>query len=142
MRKFGDRLANAAMKDESVPRVEHIWTDTLESVPWDSAPNWNPVFVIVSYLFASSTLEINKLVERLNCLLKRLGRGPVTVLCTNSARKEFNQNFEIFSNELQKLGFNLHADDTGTIDETSGKKPIELRYALFYRETQSILLVC
>ncbi len=144
MRKLGNQLASTVARTEDVPKFDNIWwTDDLQSFSneWNIAPNWNPIFVIVSYLFASSTLNVKKLVQDLDRLLNRLGNGSVTVLYTNSPSEEHNTKFESFTEKLGELGFQQHANDVGAIEISRSyvEKEHELRYALFHRNKREIL---
>ena len=138
MRCFGERLALAAERFPEMPRIERHWSADVSSVSWDPAPGWRPVFVIVSYLLASPTLDAVALIADLEKLLTKLGRGPVTVLYTNSTRDEANRGFPSFCAALRDAGFELFADDTGVIEieRWRGTRERRLRYALFHRKKQ------
>ena len=84
MRELGEKLASAAAEFDRTPRIDRHWWPDVSSVTWGSAPGWRPVVVIVSYLLASPTLDARGLIRELEGLLAKLGRGPVTVLYTNS----------------------------------------------------------
>ena len=141
MCRFGEQLASAAARFDDVPRVVRHWTTDVSTVSWDRAPGWRPVIVIVSYLLASPTLDAVALVDELDGLLKRIGRGPVTALYTNSIRPEANRSFPDFCTALRDAGFELYADDSGKIeiDRWAGTRIRELRYALFHRRSQNTL---
>ena len=141
MRRFGEHLACAAERLDEAPRIGRHWFSSVSAVEWCPAPGWRPVFVIVSYLLASPTLNAATLVAELKALLERLGRGPVTVLYTNSPRVEANRSFPPFRDALLAAGFSLFADDTGTIeiDRRDGPRRRDLRYALFFRWEQRVL---
>ena len=141
MRRFGEQLAGAATRLDPVPRIDRHWTTDLPSVAWRSAPGWRPVIVVVSYLLASPTLDAAELIGELEDLLRKLGRGPVTVLYTNSVRPDANLSFPVFRQELEGAGFELKADDTGSIDieRLQGQRERRLRYALFHRQPQNLL---
>ena len=141
MRRFGEHLASAAERLGEMPRIGRHWFSGIPDVHWDPAPGWNPVLVIVSYLLASPTLDAAALVGELDRILARLGRGPVTVLYTNSPRAEANRSFSSFSRALLGAGFTLVADDTGSIqvDRMGGPRNRDLRYALFHRAEQRAL---
>ena len=141
MRSFGERLASAAEHFPEVPRIDRHWSADISSFSWSSAPGWRPVFVIVSYLLASPTLDVVALVADLEALLTKLGRGPATVLYTNSARDEANRKFPSFHKTLIDAGFELKIDDTGMIEieRRSGTRNRRLRYALFHRQKQDTL---
>ena len=141
MRRFGEHLAVAAECLDDVPRISRHWTADLPSVCWTPAPAWPPVIVVVSYLLASPALNAAELIGELEELLRKLGRGPVTVLYTNSVRPNANLSFPVFRQTLQGAGFKLYADDTGSIDieRLQGQRERRLRYALFHRQPQNVL---
>ena len=137
MRELGEKLASAADEFDRTPRIDRHWSPDIPSVAWSSAPGWRPVFVIVSYLLASPTLDAGELIGELEGLLAKVGRGPVTVLYTNSPRPEPNRSYPIFRTALLDAGFEPFADCTGSIERQIGSRP--LRYALFHRGAQSTL---
>ena len=141
MCRFGERLAAAATSFDEVPRIVRHWITDLPSVSWEAAPGWAPVIVIVSYLLASPTLDATTLIDELEGLLAKLGRGPVTVLYTNSPRPDANQGFPAFRDALLHAGFRLYADDKGKIDieRWTCTKERHLKYALFHRHRQGKL---
>ena len=141
MRELGEKLASAAAELDRTLRIERHWSPDIPSVAWGSAPGWRPVIVIVSFLLASPTLDAGELIGELEGLLARLGRGPVTVLYTNSPRAETNRSYPIFHTALLGAGFELKADDTGSIEVERRGGPIrrKVRYALFHRGDQRTL---
>ena len=142
MRRLGKHLAAAAETVRELPRIRRHWVADVPSVSWNEAPDWRPVIVIVSYLFASPTLNVEALVNDLNdVLIPKLGRGPVTVLYTNSIRDDANRGFETFRTMLCDRGFELIKDDKGNISVERGyeSKNRPLRYALFHRSSNRIL---
>ena len=141
MHRLGARLACAAEQVHGLPRIRCHWATDLPTVPWDDPPGWRPVFVIVSYLFASPTLDVDTLVVGLDELLPKLGRGSVTVLYTNSARDDANREFPIFRSMLHDRGFELRVDGVADIDIARGfvMKNRRLRYALFHRPSRKTL---
>ena len=141
MRRLGEKLASAATRLDAMPDCHRHWATSLGSLSWKAPPNWRDVIVVVSYLFASPSLDVATLVTELKVLLGKLGGGRVTVLYTNSTRQEANLSFPLFCNSLQTLGFQLYADDTGSIEinRRSTVRTRKLRYALFHRERQYTL---
>lgn len=138
MRSLGKRLVVATTQ---MNEVHHQWAKDIPSVSWQQRPGWRPVIVIVSYLLASLTLDVAMLVEQLDCLLAKFGRGPVTVLYTNSVQTDANRNFPVFREELHRIGLMSSFDDTGTIEieRSSGVTDRALRYALFHRPSRRTL---
>lgn len=141
MRRLGEHLASAATRLDAIPHHVRHWSPSIASVSWNAAPGWRDVIVIMSYLFASPTLDVATLVAELESLLLKFGGGRVTVLYTNSARQDANLSFPEFSDALQDAGFRLFADDTGSvrIERQTGARTRPLRYALFHRHRQYTL---
>ena len=79
MRQFGERLAASV---SHMDEVRFQWVNDISSVTWQRVLRWRPVIVIVSYLLASPTLDAVTLVDQLNYLLEKFGRGHVTLLYT------------------------------------------------------------
>ena len=117
--------------------VRYRHATKISSVSGPSVLSWRPVFVIMSYLLASPTLDVKQLVADLKVLLEQISRGHVTVLYTNSPKSAPNRGFNGFSEALQDNGFRLDTDDIGTVEIESGTeiKKYELRYALFFATT-------
>lgn len=141
MRRFGEKLASAAERLGEVTQIRRHWSSGIPEVRWTPAQSWRPVIVIVSYLLASPTLDVIRLVAELEDLLDQLGRGSVTILYTNSPKAGANRSFSPFCEALLQAGFRLFADDTGLIEiERWGRlKSRNLRYALFHRPEQRFL---
>ena len=140
MRRLGERLASAGEHRHGMPRIQRRWAKDMASIAWDRPPGWRPVIVIVSYLLASPTLDAVALVTKLDRLLTKLGRGPVTVLYTNAIGTHANRRFPDFRAAMHDANFVTVTEDTGVI-ETRKRKNRSLRYALFQRKRQDILLL-
>ncbi len=141
MREFGERLATAAEDLKEMPQVRRHWTVDLPSFSWSAPPGWRPVIIIASYLLASGTLDVKKLVGELQALLPQFGHGQATLVYTNSVCDKANESFPVFRNELGGLGFELLVDKKGEImiERRSVPKDRKLRYALFHRPPQTTL---
>lgn len=143
MRELGERLGAAAEQVGALNCSERYWVEDFASIQWYRAPGWRPILVIVSYLLASPTLDVESLVADFMELCTRLSRGPITVLYTNSPSVGANRNFVAFRAALEKADFSVIADDLGsiTIERLAGLKERRLRYALFHRHAQKVLYV-
>ena len=132
MRRLGARVACSAL----VPgTVACHWAPDIGSVDWQDPPGWRPVIVVISYLFASPTLDAEAMFGELDTLLRRLGHGDVTLLYTNSMREEPNLQYPGFREKLEEAGFQVHAEDQGKIvvERWNGPQERSLNYALFHR---------
>lgn len=141
MRELGERLAVAAEQTGALNCQDRHWAEDIASIQWQAPPGWRPILVIASYLLASSTLDVEVLVKDVDELCARFGRGPVTVLYTNSPRGEANRSFGAFRAALENASFSVVADDLGsiTIDRREGLKERKVRYALFQRDARRTL---
>ena len=137
MREFGEQLAVVAESLPGTPRVERHWAADISSVAWHKPLGWRPVIVIVSFLLASPTLQVEALMVELEHLLQRLSRGATTVLYTNSPKAGPNRGFPKFCKALEDADFRRVADDIGAIE--TERRTLELRYALFHRGQQDTL---
>ena len=132
MRRLGARLACL----ELVPgRVTSHWAADPGSVNWQHRPGFREVIVIVSYLFASPTLDAMDMLGDLERLLRRVGHGAVTLLYTNSALEELNHQYPGFRQSLEEADFQVLAEDQGEIvvERSSRPRRRKLYYALFRR---------
>lgn len=135
MLRFGKRVAAAALAYDEVPRLRAHWARDLPSISWGDPPGWRPVIVIVSYLFASPTLDAGALADQLEALFHRLGRGQVMVLYTNSTKPRPNLPLADFHEKLTAAGFRRWADHEETIEveRSTGPKSRAFRCALWHR---------
>lgn len=132
MRRLGERLARSNL----VPgRVTTHWATSVNAFQWQDPPRWRDVIVIISYLFASPTLDAEAVFKDLDRLLRKLGHGAVTLLYTNSTREGANRQYPVFRQRLEEAGFRVHAEDQGkiVIERWNGLKERNLCYALFCR---------
>ena len=140
MRRLAARLASSGL----VPgRVTTHWAADIDSVEWLRPPGFREVIVIVSYLFASPTLDAEAMFMGLDRLLRRIGQGAVTLLYTNSTREELNRQYPGFRQRLEEAGFRVRAEDQGEIVVERSNRPQErkLYYALFRRPQVRRLLL-
>ena len=140
MRRIGARLACSDL----VPgHVKSQWASDLGSVDWRHPPGWRAVIVIVSYLFASPTLDAEAMFGDLNLLLRRFGHGAVTLLYTNSTREDLNRQYPRFRHRLEEADFRIRSEGEGEIvvERWNGPQRRKLFYALFRRPRRERLPV-
>jgi hypothetical protein len=141
MRDLGERLASSAQDLGVLNCSDRQWVADFDGIKWQRPPGWRPILVVASYLLASPTLDVAVFVRNIEAVCKLFGRGPVTVLYTNSPLMRANRSFPLFRNRLRDRGFRIIADDQGeiTIERSQGFRRRQLRYALFQRDAQTIL---
>ena len=137
MRRLGERFASATERIEGAPQIERRWIASISEVDWPLPPGWRPVVVIVSFLLASPSVDVEDLIHTLDNLLAKLSRGDTAVVYTNSPRPNPNRSFPAFRDGLKRAGFRLLADDTGDLE--TEHRTLEFRYALFHRHQQRTL---
>ena len=135
MRHLGEQLACSNLVPGEA--IRH-WAASLDAVEWPYPPSWRDVVVIVSYVFASPTLDGAAMFRELVELLGRLGKGGVTLLYTNSVRPEANRAYPAFRDKLLGADFRKVADGEGEIvvERLYGPRRRPLRYAMFRRDRQ------
>lgn len=138
MLNLGHSLTSAAEHSGNLVNCQRRWMNSFDDVEWPGAPGWRPTIVIVSYLLASSTLDPVLMVEKVETLAGKIGRGPVLILYTNSIRNDANMKFPSFQSALRDHGFELLFDNSdGRIPD--GTRTRSLRYAMFVRQAQRVL---
>jgi hypothetical protein len=143
MRGLGEQLASSAEHLGVHTCSDRQWVADLDGIKWHRPPDWRPILVVASYLLASPTLDVAAFVRNIDAVCNLFGRGPVTVLYTNSPLMTANRSFPHLRKCLQDIGFRIVADDRGdiTIDRFRGVRRRQLRYALFHRDAQADLKV-
>jgi SAM-dependent methyltransferase len=143
MRDLGERLAGSAENLGALNCSDRQWVADFDGIKWQRPPDWRPILVIASYVLASPTLDVAAFVRNIERVCNLFGRGPATVLYTNSPLPWPNRNLDLFRNCLRGVGFRIVADDRGeiTIDRYNEVRTRELRYALFQRDAQAVLKV-
>jgi hypothetical protein len=139
MCELGERLMQAAETQGWMTEVERFWLRDTSELDWREPISWRPVIIIASYVLASPTLDAQTLVNGAMEQVKKVSRGDVAVLYTNSVRPEPNQQFPRFRDCLiEDHSFQLIDDNDGRISTGWGKER-RLRYALFFRRANQTL---
>lgn len=87
--------------------------------------------VILSYLLASPTIDVEELVREIVDACNRIGPGPVTLLYTNTTKPGAGASFPGFRDRMLAEGFTLHVEDREALI-IDGKQR-NIHYALFHR---------
>lgn len=128
MWRLGEKLARSELVTGEV--TTH-WFPNVSSVVWQPPRSWRDVIVVLSYLFASPTLDVDQLVDDLVQLVKLLGQGPVTVLYTNAIRDTANTGFQLFQAKLEEAGYTtLVQEQVGEIQRLGAVGQHAFRYSL------------
>jgi SAM-dependent methyltransferase len=128
---LGAELAEAAKEAGGLnPQTSVDFTSSVEKL--DFGPRragWS--IVILSYLLASKSIDVELLVRQIVDACNRIGFGPVALLYTNAARPEARASFPEFRDRLIDSGFIMRIEKLETL--TDGDKPRKIHYALFVR---------
>lgn len=96
-----------------------------------------PTFVLLSYLLASSTLNVDEMIEDVLRVCDRISLGPVAVLYTNTTRADARKKYPQLCDKLSGAGFQIFVEKEETF--TDGSKPRSVHYALFHRSAPAEL---
>lgn len=133
MRTLGVELAGAAKEVGGLnPSTSVEFSDSTDRI------NFGPMrsgwtVVILSYLLASKTIDVELLTKQIVEACNRIGPGPVALLYTNAARDEATAAFPEFRDCMIAAGFKVHIEEFEKL--TDGDRPRDIHYALFYRMT-------
>ncbi|MQA39955.1 class I SAM-dependent methyltransferase [Rugamonas aquatica] len=87
---------------------------------------------VLSFLLASSTINVEDLVAEMVRACDRAALGRVIVLYTNAAGPTARRNFAPFKAAMEKTGFAMHIEAIEQFEDT--EKPRPIHYALFVRQ--------
>ncbi|MGW8304697.1 MAG: hypothetical protein ACWGIK_02575 [Achromobacter pulmonis] len=135
---LGRELAHAARDAGGLSLQTGVYfADSINSFNFGQ-PRLGWTIVVLSYLLASASLNIELVVREIVDACRRIGPGPVAVLYTNSAQAERRIAFPEFQNRMMNAGFKCDVVDTELL--TDGEKPRNIHYALFTRAPLTIPL--
>lgn len=87
--------------------------------------------MVLSYLLASQSIDVDVLVRQIVDACNRIGPGPVALLYTNTSRKEATEAYPAFEKVMTEAGFTVKIEDKEVL-YLEGKER-KLHYALFVR---------
>jgi SAM-dependent methyltransferase len=130
---LGAELAEAAKEAGGLnPLTSVEFTDSADHIDFGPMRSgWT--IVILSYLLASRTIDVELLTKQIVEFCRRIGPGPVALLYTNAAREEAREAFPEFRDCMIAAGFTVHIQ---ALEELQyGDRPRSIHYALFHRMT-------
>ena len=131
MCSFGGELAEAAKAFGGLsPETAVRFFSSIDDVDFGTTRSTWTV-VVLSYLLASKSIDVNVLVRQIVGACNRIGPGPVAVLYTNTSRKEAIEAYPAFQRAMTEAGFNVKNEDKEVLN-LDGKER-KLHYALFVR---------
>ncbi|USX25373.1 hypothetical protein NHH73_22650 [Oxalobacteraceae bacterium OTU3CINTB1] len=132
MRDVGSMFATKVREvNETHPETWISFHESLNDVQFAKQPPNKIIVVILSYLFASATIDVNALADEIIEACKKIGWGPVFVFYTNTTREAAGANFPAFRDKMISEGFTIEADCVENFIDTD--KPRKIHYALFVR---------
>lgn len=133
MRAVGAEFANAAGSAGAfAERTTVEFHDALDTVHFGS-PRAGWTMVVLSYLLASDTLNIETLVAQIVRACDRIGPGPIAVLYTNTTREAAGTKYPDLERRLIAASFVKQVEDRELLE--GGDRPRPVHYALFVRMT-------
>ena len=128
---LGAELAEAAKEADGLNALTAVeFADSADHIDFGLMRNGWTV-VILSYLLASDSIDVELLARQIVNACNRIGPGPVALLYTNTARDEARAAFPAFRNLMVAGGFTINVEATEVL--TDGDKPRNIHYALFHR---------
>ncbi|GLZ21962.1 hypothetical protein Bpla01_54910 [Burkholderia plantarii] len=135
---LGHELALAAQGAGGLsPQTRVSFAGSINSIDFGQ-PKLGWTVVVLSYLLASASLNIELIVREIVDACGRIGPGPVAVLYTNSALPERRLAFPEFQSRMEAAGFKCEVVETELL--TDGDRPRNIHYALFTRAPMPIPL--
>lgn len=128
---FGAELADAVRAEGGLnPQTSVAFSHSADAIDF-GAPRLGWTVVVLSYLLASKSLNVEVIVRQIIDACGRIGPGPVAILYTNSAVDDRRAAFPELEARLCAAGFKCEVVDTELL--TDGDKPRHIHYALFTR---------
>lgn len=135
---FGAELAAAAKEAGGLsPQTSVEFFDSTDLIEF-GPPRGGWTIVVLSYLLASHTIDVELLSRQIVGACNRIGPGPVSLLYTNAAREEARAAFPNFRDRMIAAGFRLHIEELEELNVDG--KTRNIHYALFDRISVAIPL--
>ena len=130
---LGTELAEAAKEAGGLnPLTSATFTSSADHIDFGPIRSGWTV-VILPYLLASDSIDVELLAGQIVDACNRIGPGPVALLYTNAAREEARAAFPGFRDCMVAAGFKVHIEEIEELKD--GDKPRNIHYALFHRMT-------
>lgn len=134
---FGDELAQEAIARGYMHIDSKIdFANDLSTVDFGPLRAAETTVVVLSFLLASESIDVRKLVDDIVSACNRIALGRVIVLYTNSARESARRNFAPFKTEMMQNDFHLKIEEVEQFEDTAKPRPIH--YAVFIRNPISL----
>lgn len=137
MLDFGRELAlGVSAAGEFHPSTKVFFESDLDSINFGPLRAADMTIFVLSYLLASGTIDIEKLVGEMLRACNRISLGRVVVFYTNSVREEARINYEPFRSRLTSEGFDVFVEGAEVFNDADNQRNIH--YALFVRKPQPL----
>lgn len=132
MTGFGDELAQEAIARGHMHENTRIeFSNDLDAVDFGPLRAAETTIVVLSFLLASESIDVQRLVDEIVRACDRIGLGRVIVLYTNSAREAARKKFIPFKTAMMESEFHLKIEEIEQFEDTAKPRPIH--YAVFVR---------
>lgn len=130
MRTYAKELADHTHKvGELNARTEIAFFRDLTDIDFGRPRASEVTIFVLSYLLASTSIDVELLANQINFARKKVGLGPTILLYTNSGRAGARASFPLFSKCLVNNGFKEHIEETESFEGSI--RPRHIHYALF-----------
>ncbi|WP_198084379.1 hypothetical protein [Variovorax sp. E3] len=132
MCEFGSELAQEVRAlGEMNLKTQVSFHGSVDEIDFGARRAGEVTVFVLSYLLASSSLDVEALVNEISAARERIGWGPAVILYTNSAKDGPRAQFPAFKKRLEDAGFPMLIEEEERFAEAD--KPRDIHYALFSR---------
>ncbi|MEO4014981.1 hypothetical protein [Pseudomonas rossensis] len=130
MCSFGKQLAESIQGlGEFNPRTQISFYQNIDEINFGPTRASEITIFVLSYLLASSSIDVSLLVEQIKTSRKNVGLGAAVLLYTNTGREGARTLYPAFSKNLIAAGFEEHIEATELFKDCDKDRLIH--YALF-----------
>lgn len=130
MCEFGKELATSTFaRGEFHPLTQIQFTQDIDKIDFGATRASEITIFVLSYLLASSSINIAELIDQISRCRNKIGLGPTALLYTNTSRDTARTLFPSFRQSLIAAGFQENTEETELF--TDSDKDRTIHYALF-----------
>jgi SAM-dependent methyltransferase len=130
---FGSELAQAVRAADALHENTNVqFLRDMNTICQGGVRRGQLTLVVLSYLLASTSLDVEKMTCEVIAACDRISMGAVYLLYTNSSHDWADRNYKPFEKLLEQAGFTLVDGGKETLTEISDTRKVH--YALFRRQ--------
>ncbi|WP_163011420.1 class I SAM-dependent methyltransferase [Pseudomonas viridiflava] len=133
-------LSNAVRAENQLSvRTEISFHEKLSKISFGPRRGTQITLFILSYLLASKSIDVKKLVSEIDKARNAIGLGPTFLLYTNSAKDGPRQAYPLLKEQLLAADFKVAVEEEENFTDT--EKPRNIHYALFVRHSPKTISI-